>query len=128
MKSRIMWFIGIAALLVTTLLLTNYNKPYSLEELVANKKDFFLVIGSDFCSFCQEYKRETLNYYSESEMGAPLVEVDWFKISEEEQEAMKSTYGIEIEVTPTTYFFKDGVLEETREGVLSMDDLQEMKK
>lgn len=128
MKSRIMWFIGIAALLVTTLLLTNSNKPYSLEELVANKKDFFLVIGTESCSFCQEYKKETLNYYSESKMGVPLVEVDWFGISEEEQEAMKSTYGIEIEVTPTTYFFKDGVLEETREGVLSMDDLQEMKK
>lgn len=128
MKKLLIWIGSFLGLIILTVVLTSPKGAKTLEELVANKKDFFLVIGADFCSFCQEYKKETLNYYSESEMGAPLVEVDWFKISEEEQESMKSTYGIEVEVTPTTYFFKDGILKEAREGVLTMSDLKEMKK
>lgn len=133
MNSRIKWFAGTFVALVATLILTvslsgNSESSYSLEELVKEEKDFFLVIGSDICSFCQEYKQETLNGYSEEKMGVPLVEIDWFKITEEEQNELKEKCGIEIEVTPTTYFFEKGKLKETKAGVLSMDDLKEMMK
>lgn len=128
MKKQIKWLIVFGLVCVTTLILTMTNSSKTLEELVANEEDFFLVIGASTCSYCQQYKRETLSYYSESEMGMPLVEVDWLELTEDEQNELLETYDLEIEVTPTTYYFKAGRLEETKEGVLTLDDLQAMKE
>lgn len=127
-KKQIKWVIAFVSLCVLTLILTVSGTAKTMEELVAEQEDFFLVIGASTCSYCQQYKSQTINYYSESEMGIPLLEIDWFELTEEEQTQLLETYGMEIEVTPTTYYFEAGSLKTSKEGVLTMDDLKAMRE
>ncbi len=122
----------IVALIIVLLILvgcgsTGSNKlevtPKEASALFENKEDFVLVMGSSSCSGCIVYKprlQEVLN----NKQGVKLVYVEMDTANKEHlvdfvENALQQT----VTVTPTTYFVKGGVVEDSFVGDRSYTDL-----
>lgn len=100
------------ALFLTLILFTGCgaNKTYNeisykdLNNMLENKEDFILFIGSNTCSACSVYK-ETLNGVIE-EYGTDVKYIDLSKLSDKEESELLSKFP--ITGTPTTVFITKG--------------------
>ncbi len=88
----------------------NSNKTYHeisykrLNEMIDNKENFVLMIGSETCSACKNYK-VTLNEVI-SDYNVDVKYIDLSKLSDEEESILISTFS--ITGTPTTVFMTKG--------------------
>lgn len=84
---------------------TNLNYVEYLEKQ-NNKETFPLVIGSDTCSACKLFKGTMESFIKEYQIE--IFYIDISKLSEDEYNYLKSQ--VSFSGTPTTVFFKDGLL------------------
>ena len=94
---------------------TTYDEvSYSdLNNMIDNKEDFILFIGSSTCSACTAYK-VTLNDIIK-EYNVDVKYIDLSKLSKEEQSELTSEFP--ISGTPTTVFITDGKEEDTHNRI-----------
>lgn len=96
-----------------------------LKMMMNYKSDFFVVVSSKTCGDCKMYEEETLNHYTVTEVGIPLMKVEWTELSEEQKEELRELTKFGIEWTPTTFLFKKGESVEKFEESLTINQLKE---
>lgn len=96
-----------------------------LKMMMNYKSDFFVVVSSKTCGDCKMYEEETLNHYTVTEVGIPLMKVEWTALSEEQKEELRELTKFGIEWTPTTFLFKRGESVEKFEENLTINQLKE---
>lgn len=94
---------------------TTYDEiSYSeLNEMIENKEDFILFIGSSTCSACAAYEI-TLNDIIK-EYNVDVKYIDLSELSDEDESALVSEFP--ITGTPTTVFITDGDEEDTHNRI-----------
>lgn len=97
-----------------------------LKMMMNYKSDFFVVVSSKTCGDCKMYEEETLNHYTVTEVGIPLMKVEWTALSEEQKEELRELTKFGIEWTPTTFLFKRGESVEKFEENLTINQLKEV--
>lgn len=97
-----------------------------IEELIDEDASFFLVISAKTCGYCALYEEETLNHYSKEEVGVHLLKLEWTALTDDEKEEVREITELGIEVTPTTFLFKDGDVVLKKEDSLTINQLKEM--
>ena len=85
-----------------------------LNEMLKNKDDFVLFIGSNTCSACTVY-RGTLNDVI-GEYGVDVKYIDLSKLSKTESSKLTSKFP--ITGTPTTIFITDGDEEDSHNRIV----------
>ena len=96
------------------------NKTYEeisysdLNNMLDNKEDFILFIGSDTCSACQIYEG-TLNNVIE-EYNVDVKYVDLSKLSDKDESVLTSEFP--ITGTPTTVFVVNGKEKDTHNRIV----------
>lgn len=91
-----------------------------------DKKTFLMVIGSNYCLGCKEYKETTLAEYLKSEDHIVLyyVDIDETFDDKEEFNNFLQDYNIgEDPISPTTYFIKNGEVVAFIEDNISLSEL-----
>lgn len=93
----------------------------SSEEAVQkfeNKDTFILVIGDSLCGGCQEYKKGTITKYVNKHTQDDLIFIysDESFANRTEFNEFLTRYGIDFDLSPTTYFIKNGEYIKTDEN------------
>lgn len=97
--------------------------PKEATVLFENKEDFVLVMGTSTCSGCIIYKprlQEVVN--NKKDVKLVYVEMDTAN-KDHLLEFVEDTLQQTVTVTPTTYFIKGGVVEDSFVGDRSYGDL-----
>ena len=84
---------------------TNISYTEYLEK-IERKESFPLLIGSETCSACQLFKGTMETFMNDYKVEVFYIDIS--KITEEEYNALQTQTS--FEGTPTTVFYKDGVL------------------
>lgn len=108
----------------------NYVKPKEVTERIENGETFAFAIVDKQCSACQAYKAGALKEFQIEDPGKiTMIEVNGIENNEEDLVAItdliqKHLSG-QFEATPTTYFIKNGVLEDVVVGAVEYKELKE---
>ncbi len=109
-------------LMMSIFLFTGCSKGYTeltyagLEEKLNNGDSFVLVIGSETCSACQDYKPVMKRVVVEEEIDMYYMEIQ--SLTEEESQLLYSKYV--YTATPTTIFIVDGKEESTYNRIVGL--------
>lgn len=101
--------------------------PATAIEMIENKESFILYFGSNECSACLQFNpifKEVLAEYPDT-----MVKVETLNASAnhaEDFEKLQKDYTGMLEVTPTIYAFKDGVLVDKVTGLQTYSQLERM--
>lgn len=109
----------------------NYVSPGSVLEKIDNKETFTFAILDKNCSACQAYKTGALEEMESYKKGSiKYVEIngiDKDKVGVQDIQELISTHlDGQFEATPTTYFIKEGKLDDVVIGAVNFDKLREM--
>ncbi|MDL2212004.1 thioredoxin family protein [Erysipelotrichaceae bacterium OttesenSCG-928-M19] len=110
--------------LVITLAGCGSSDPIAnLDDKIEKKESFIALVTSETCSACQAYK-PIVDEFKKEQADASVLEISLDDIKDE---TIKSDFSIKYAVTgtPTTLFFKDGVLESSKSGSISKNELTE---
>ena len=99
----------------------NYNQ---LEELKTNKETFPLVIGSSTCSACESYKVTMEAFIKKYDVKVYFIDLD--ELTDDEKQ--KFNLETNSNSTPTTVFYKEGVLTQSYNRLVGAVKIQEVKK
>lgn len=122
----------IASLLFCIIGLTGCNKYNTyvevsydeLQEKINNKDSFALVIGSNTCSACANYKKNMEEVIKDYQIEIFYLDCD--KLSDEQDSKLYSKYV--INATPTTIFIKDGEEESTYDRIIGASGYSDIVK
>ncbi len=107
----------------------NINSYEEFQQKIDDEDSFILVLGNSICQGCDEYKKDTLTKYvrkySQKDLIVLYSDKSFTDITFEE---FLEEYGTELNFTPTTYYFKEGLYianENSRwEGVMTLEELE----
>lgn len=104
-----------------------------IQQKFEDEETFLFVIGSTNCNFCDEYLADGLRKYVNKNPKVDVVYVDLLDLAHNGISSAKffEEFGIDIstfEGTPTTYFVKDGKVnnDDVLTGPVSYTDIQKM--
>ena len=95
-------------------------KDNNFDDLVMNSKQINLIhFSADFCSPCKEYSLFLMDLAKKDDSDFVIGEVDVMLNTE-----LRKMFDIRL--LPTTIFFYEGDILERKEGILSLDDINEI--
>ncbi len=125
MKKILLGIILVGTILLNTGCTVGYEVvDYSaIEEKLNNKETFVLVIGSNTCSGCAEYKPDMDEVGKNNDVK--ILYIDQNEISDSDLTKLSSKFV--ITATPTTIFIEDGVETNTYDRIIGAVDSQELE-
>jgi len=103
------------------------NTSEEAVQKIENQATFILVIGESICGTCQDLKEDSLSEYVKKYGQSDLILLykDKSFANTTEFYDFLTTYGIDFESSPTTYFFKEGQYKTKFEGYKTLGELEE---
>lgn len=87
-----------------------------LDEKISNNEDFVVILGQDTCTACLEYKPTLEEVVKNKDVEIFYVQIvsTWSIASKQAViDYFEEDLGQTVQGTPTTYFIKDGVVEDS---------------
>ena len=112
--------IGLTIVLTTVFLTGCSPKTYNeisyqdLTDMLNNKEDFVLVIGSETCSACQSFRPTMEKVIKKYNLDIKYIDIS--KLSEEDESELVSKFA--FSGTPTTIFITNGKEENTHNRIV----------
>lgn len=91
-------------------------KAKEMSKLLDNKETLVLYVGSSICSACKAYKPVVAELIKNYQVKVYYVETD--SDTTTDLNALLDKHLGEVQYTPTTFIFKDGVLLDSKVGAL----------